>query len=149
MGLMCATNFLEDGLGVEAAPRFALRDLTRHPHHTLLLLEGESASLRSYEDLADIARQITFLFGEWVRVYVLIIGEDPPPPALEGCAVIMDTQGALHRMLGSQGQSLYLLRPDGHIAYRCQPAQHRPVQAFLETYLLPQTPLSAPASAGW
>lgn len=39
------------------------------------------------------------------------------------CTVLLDSQGTLHRRLGAQTTTLYLLRPDGYIGYRSQPAQ--------------------------
>lgn len=54
----------------------------------------------------------------------------------------LDPEGAVHRFYGTSEPSLYLLRPDGYVGLRCQPA----ARAVLEEYLL-SLGLQAPVAA--
>jgi hypothetical protein len=45
---------------------------------------------------------------------------------------LSDPDGALRAAYGVEGEALYLIRPDGHVAYRSQPASAEGLWAHLE-----------------
>jgi hypothetical protein len=56
------------------------------------------------------------------------------PRALEwDGSVLLDGHRALHRRYGAGSECLYVIRPDGYIGYRSQPAQVDPVMGYLST----------------
>lgn len=48
-----------------------------------------------------------------------------------------DTMRRLHDRLGVRGPTAIVVRPDGYIGFRCQPARPRAVEAYLGRHLLP------------
>ena len=88
--------------------------LTGPRHHLLLFAGPSSSTLLAYESFQGrFASAQSALF----RVHV-ILGRDPVdfgPPGLDVC---IDTFGLLHRRYGITRSGLYLVRPDGYIAYR-------------------------------
>ena len=78
---------------------------------------------------------MTFRWGAYVRAYVLVLGEDAPHPWLEDSAVVLDSEGRAHDVYGAGAECVYLLRPDGHIAYRSQPARGPELLAHLSSLL--------------
>jgi hypothetical protein len=44
----------------------------------------------------------------------------------------VDRDGVLHRRLGAGSACLYLIRPDGYVAYRAQPPDAAKLAAYLD-----------------
>jgi 2-polyprenyl-6-methoxyphenol hydroxylase-like FAD-dependent oxidoreductase len=110
-------------LASEDATGARLFDAFDHPGHTLLLFDGAVHSEAGYQNLANIARTVTERHAALV-VPQIVIPLDRRPDALPADApVLLDPEGAVHRAYGARGECLYLVRPDGHVAYRCQPAR--------------------------
>ncbi len=103
-----------------------LFDLFRGPRFTLLLFDGPAATDAGYERLAGTARQVGAALGDDVRAYVVVPAERRPP-GLDGVSVVLDPDRDAHHRYGAAAESLYLVRPDGYIAFRGQPAEARPV----------------------
>ena len=82
--------------------------------------------------MARGAAHVVYHCGEWMRCWVIVIGTDPPPDELSESAVFMDTTGDLHRRFGASAECAYLLRPDGYVAYRSQPARLEDLIAYLQ-----------------
>lgn len=86
-------------------------------------------------DLDDIARQVESSHGDVVRVLRIFSSA----PASEGNSHV-DTSGALRRRLGIHAETAAIVvRPDGYIAYRGQPASYASVRRCLERYFLKAT----------
>ncbi|HQR08828.1 MAG TPA: FAD-dependent monooxygenase [Gemmatales bacterium] len=49
--------------------------------------------------------------------------------------VWLDADGTVHRQLGANDNTLVLVRPDGYIGYRCQPADGKALLQYLGRYL--------------
>ena len=47
-----------------------------------------------------------------------------------------DTEGRLHRRLHPDTRTLILVRPDGYIGFRCQPADGESLANYLGSYLV-------------
>jgi hypothetical protein len=104
-----------------------LYDLLHGPQFTLLLFAGDAAVL--VERFAAMAVDIEGRFGSLVKAVVLRhtaslvrFGE-------------VDESAAAHRRYGAQEGALYLVRPDGHIAFRGAPADADALRATLARWL--------------
>lgn len=103
--------------------------------HTLLLFDGEASTESGYHNLREIARRVRERCRDAVGVY-LILPEERASVQWEG-QVLTDVGKALHTRYGAQAECLYLIRPDGHIAYRSQPAEVDPLLAYLDKLFTP------------
>ena len=46
--------------------------------------------------------------------------------------MVLDATGAVHERYGARSECLYLVRPDGYVGYRSQPADGDKLLAYLE-----------------
>ena len=76
--------------------------------------------------------------GDAVATRVILPGERAPAPALQGLALVADVRKALHDRYGARSECLYVVRPDGHVAYRSQPADGDRLAEYLDTIFAPR-----------
>ena len=95
---------------VELAPARWLAELLHGPRHTLLLFAGRSTAL--LERFATMSEEIEARYGSLVRP--VIVRLDPAHPAIGE----VDRRGAAHERYGAEAGAIYLVRPDGYIAFR-------------------------------
>jgi 2-polyprenyl-6-methoxyphenol hydroxylase-like FAD-dependent oxidoreductase len=116
-----------------------LFELLRGTHHTLLLFDGRAPTSEGYLNLARLVDRCRSRFGDLVRPVAVVMG--PIVPAeLEaaheaGCAWL-DPEGQLHARFGAGAECLYLVRPDGYVGFRAQPAAEDPLVRYLARVLL-------------
>ncbi len=98
-----------------------LYDLLMGREHELLLFTGFDPGEEDYIRLREVAVEIPKQFGDLMEIHI-IKGERALPPELrEFPSIHVDKNFQLHKDLGAALCSLYLIRPDGYIAYRNQP----------------------------
>jgi 2-polyprenyl-6-methoxyphenol hydroxylase-like FAD-dependent oxidoreductase len=114
------------GRDSDTGTRTRLFDCFRGPRFTLLLFDGTAGTDAGYARLAATARQVSAALGDDVRAYVVVPAERRPP-GLTGVDVLLDPDRDAHHRYGASAESLYLVRPDGYIAFRSQPAAAQPV----------------------
>lgn len=88
----------------------------------LLLFDGFVASSDGYSGFTKIESHINNYFPDLIDVHVVVpeaFGALTLPPYK---SVIYDFERALHKTYGASSECLYLLRPDGYIGFRSQPA---------------------------
>jgi hypothetical protein len=107
-----------------------LFDAFRGPQSTLLLFDGEARTVDGYTTLAGIADGVERLFGPDVRPWVVVWGRQLPTE-LAGRRVLLDPDGETHRRYGATAEALYLVRPDGHVGLRAQPASEEVLVRYL------------------
>jgi hypothetical protein len=143
-----AVDQLRFARGVHAgdrAPDGAVRDATtgqgtrlfdafRGPHSTLLLFDGDARTDDGYASLAGIADGIERLFGADVHAWVVVWGPQLPVE-LAGRRVLLDLDGETHRRYGATAEALYLVRPDGYVGLRAQPASEEVLLRYLRRVL--------------
>jgi 2-polyprenyl-6-methoxyphenol hydroxylase-like FAD-dependent oxidoreductase len=95
---------------VELAPSHWLAELLHGHRHTLLLFGGRSTAL--LERFATMRDEIEARYGTLVRP--VIVRLDPAHPAIGE----VDRRGAAHHRYGAEQGAIYLVRPDGYIAFR-------------------------------
>jgi 2-polyprenyl-6-methoxyphenol hydroxylase-like FAD-dependent oxidoreductase len=98
--------------------------LLRDPRHHLLLLpaDGDPFSMHA---LLGIQAAVTAAYAHLIDVHVL----DSTADAL----------ASVRRLLGARTTAIVLVRPDGYISYRAQPALWDGLRTHLEKYLLPKS----------
>ena len=107
-----------------------LFDVFRGPHATLLLFDGGARTDDGYASLAGIADRVQRRFGADVRPWVVVWGRRSPAE-LAGGRVLLDPEGESHRRYGATAEALYLVRPDGHVGLRVQPASEEVLVRYL------------------
>ena len=98
----------------ERGPSTLFARLTGPRHHLLLFAGPSSETLLAYE---AYKRRLSAEQSGLFRVHV-ILGRDPVDFGPPGLDVGIDTFGLLHSRYGITKSGLYLVRPDGYIAYR-------------------------------
>ncbi len=91
-------------------------DLLRSANHILLLFSGMTNANRPME-LTSAAQEALERYGHWVDVY-LIEGQQSPETIPLKVFGINDPHWAFHERYAADQASLYLIRPDGYVAYR-------------------------------
>ena len=111
-----------------------LYDLLRGTRHVLFLFDGAAATDEGYANLTDIARRVTERYAALVDVHVVIPRATTPEALKWDGSVLHDADGAVHRSYGARSECLYLVRPDGYVGYRNQPAEGDRLMAYLTSF---------------
>ncbi len=124
--------------------------LQRTNRHLLLLLPTASGAA----DVATLLRDVEQIIGQYpadlFAVHVLMKpghGHPDDHAEVEHAETVpasswLDPQGALHKQLGVEHDTLLLVRPDGYLGYRSQPVDFTAVAAYLGQYLQRRNRLS-------
>jgi len=118
-----------DGPSIRAASRekTSLFREFRGTGFSLLLFDGMARTETGYANLLEIARRVGEVPGNPVKTH-LIVGADSAPEGLAPeDSVLLDGSRSLHELYGARAESLYLVRPDGYIGFRGQPAEAGPL----------------------
>jgi 2-polyprenyl-6-methoxyphenol hydroxylase-like FAD-dependent oxidoreductase len=111
----------------------------RGTHYTVFLFDGRAPTPDGYVHLARIADAVVARWGELVRPVVIVYG-DEIPPELETVAaagrVWLDPEGKLHARYGAGSECLYVVRPDGYVGFRSQPADQAALERSLARVLI-------------
>jgi hypothetical protein len=114
---------------VESTPE-RLFEIFASTKHTLLLFDGAATTEEGYRTLSRIARATNARCGENVTVVVVVPRADKPAALDYSGAILFDEDGAIHRRYGARSECLYVIRPDGRVAYRCQPADAEALASY-------------------
>jgi hypothetical protein len=114
----------------ERAPEFTfgtpggrrrMHELLRGTRPVLLLFRGLARGPRAGSRMAGIAEEVRLRFGDEVAVLNI--------------DAAMDADGKAHRHWGARDGAAYVVRPDGYVGYRCQPAEARSIVRYLDGIL--------------
>lgn len=107
-----------------------LFDLFRGTHYTLLLFITSDAARDELAHLAETIQQTEARLGEWVSC--AIISSRKTPKGLTSKNIYLDARQTAHKAYGvSQSQALYLIRPDGYVAFRSIPLDGNALREYL------------------
>ncbi|MBK9203361.1 MAG: FAD-dependent monooxygenase [Candidatus Obscuribacter sp.] len=97
----------------------------------LLLFDGYVDSEEGYKCFEAIEKYIGWSYKDLIEVHV-VVPKSPGEgkmPAFK--SVIYDNERTLHKLYGASSECLYLIRPDGYIAFRSQPANNDELAKYL------------------
>jgi len=114
----------------DASGDATLHGLLRGGRHVALLFDGVADTDPGYENLAAIADAIEARHGQVVTPYIIIPRREAPV-MLGARRTIPDPLGAAHARYGAASECLYIIRPDGHVGFRSQPADAAALDAWL------------------
>ena len=117
--------------------RASVFDAIRGNQHALLLLPGGQGH-EAISQLRQIADEAGRSFPGIFSIHFVLPAGGTASPDLESssAAVWLDSDGTLHRKLHVSDRALILVRPDGYIGYRCQPASGAALAKYLDGYLI-------------
>jgi 2-polyprenyl-6-methoxyphenol hydroxylase-like FAD-dependent oxidoreductase len=101
--------------------------------HSLLLLPADPDSLPR---LVTIAIEAEHTFPGALAAHIIL--KDGTIPSADGSSIPewFDTQSRVYEMLGAVAPTLLVIRPDGYISYRCQPADGKALLEYLGGFLV-------------
>ncbi len=115
---------------------FAILQGTRH---CLLLLTGTDPSADVLQSLSRIAYQAEQKYDHSIHVHIVIGASSRPASLNWDGSTFLDEDLSLHHRLGAGSECLYLIRPDGYIGCRAQPADFSTIEEYFEHILIPRT----------
>ena len=119
-----APDFVFNSNGAEKR----LFEIIQGTSHKLLMFVGNYDEPDFEEDFKQRYSLVKQKYGEAIKP-VLIHMNELPFAVPEEIPVIQDDNGELHQRYGAHSHCIYLIRPDGYIGYRSQPAK---LDLFLE-----------------
>jgi 2-polyprenyl-6-methoxyphenol hydroxylase-like FAD-dependent oxidoreductase len=108
-----------------------VHELLRSGRHVALLFDGAAATEQGYTNLTGIARRLRARFGDTVDPYLVVPREAAPALARWEGPTLLDEGGEIHRRYGARSECAYVIRPDGYVGYRGQPADGAKIEAWL------------------
>jgi 2-polyprenyl-6-methoxyphenol hydroxylase-like FAD-dependent oxidoreductase len=130
-----------DGSLLDATTGAPLRlfDVLHGTRHVLLLFRGSSAAGDGVGPLGRLAELVPTRYPGVVSLALIETPGERSSPCgrAEAWRVLRDPHGELHRRYAATGQAAYLIRPDGYVGYRSQPASGVGLSAHLDRYLRP------------
>ena len=104
--------------------------------HSLLLFDGSAATAEGYRTLGAIAAKVTERYPGLVTPHVVVPGTSRPAALSWKGSVLLDETSELHHRYGAGSECLYLVRPDGYVGFRSQPAELAALLDYLARILL-------------
>jgi 2-polyprenyl-6-methoxyphenol hydroxylase-like FAD-dependent oxidoreductase len=106
-------------------------DFLRETKHVLFLFDGAAETAEGYANMGALAAKVRAKYDAHVAVRFVVPRAELPAAIATEKGVVLDPEGAFHRRYGAGAECLYLVRPDGYIAYRSQPADGEKLFAYL------------------
>jgi 2-polyprenyl-6-methoxyphenol hydroxylase-like FAD-dependent oxidoreductase len=124
-----------DGPSIRAASRekTSLFREFRGTGFSLLLFCGTAHARMGHANPLEVARQVEGLPGNSVKTHLIVRGHVAPEGTAWDGSVLLDGSGSLHKLYGASAESLYLIRPDGYVGFRGQPAEAEPLIEYLRS----------------
>jgi hypothetical protein len=117
-------------LSADGTDSRCLYDLLTGSEHELLLLCGARPDDDGMRVLRELAAQIPSEFGDLIEVHV-VHGADVRDDLPEAPSTHIDPGLQMHSAFAAATPSLVLVRPDGYIAFRSQPADAKALRSYL------------------
>jgi len=109
-----------------------LFELLRGPKHTLLLFPGAYHEATSWHRLMELAKSVDAAVGDLINTFFVAAEAASIPSDLRPSErVVLDPERSLHYRYGAETECLYLVRPDGYVGYRSEPATASALHDYL------------------
>jgi hypothetical protein len=109
-----------------------LFELLRGPKHTLLLFPGAYHEGTSWHRLMELAKSVDAAVGDLINTFFVAAEAASVPSELRSSErVVLDPERSLHYRYGAETECLYLVRPDGYVGYRSEPATASALHDYL------------------
>jgi hypothetical protein len=119
------------GEEVPSRAKLSLFQLLREPTWHLLLFAGSGQQTERHAELVTLGRHIEARYGDAIRTHLIVAARDTLRHIAWPGHVVLDAHREWHTRYGAGSQALYLIRPDGYIAFRSQPANERQLCQYL------------------
>ncbi len=106
-------------------PVYLLSEVLASTKYTLILFSGLRPNYRD-ADLVESIRQSAAGFSSLVGTLAIWRGDHSPDESW-----LLDPDASAHKKFGAGNSSAYLIRPDGYVAERSQPADFKPIAQAL------------------
>jgi 2-polyprenyl-6-methoxyphenol hydroxylase-like FAD-dependent oxidoreductase len=100
--------------------------------NNLLLFGGKFTQKVNCVKLSQIAEEVEEKCRDRIDVHILLLNSQIPEELEWFKSVLLDPQGKCHHRYSATGECLYLIRPDGYIGYRTQPADVFKLWTYLQ-----------------
>ncbi len=134
-GLSAGDRMLDAPLTAAGGTPTTLLAAFRGKQHALLLLPG-SGGEEAIAQLLSIAGEADSAFPGILQAYVITKAGDKIGLSQSNVTVWIDGTGRVYDKLHVTQTALILVRPDGYIGYRCQPADGKALMEYLGRYLV-------------
>lgn len=115
---------------LQQGERHHLFQLLGGPSHCLLVFAGDAGPS---QETVDRAREAQEQHGSWIDVHLVVV-RSGDAPAHDRLSTLVDMECDLTARYGMGQGGLYLIRPDGYVAYRAKRLDG--LEAYVETVLL-------------
>jgi hypothetical protein len=115
-----------------------LYDFLKVREHLLLVFSGVEATPEAFLGQQTLCRSIRDRYANRLQVRLIVPGFEQDSVLPPDDFIVFDPHGLLHHRFGADRDCLFLIRPDGYIGYRCQPADEDRLTSYLSR-LFPQT----------
>ncbi len=109
----------------DGLPVLLLSEVLASTKHTLILFSGVRPNYRD-ADLVESIRQAAAGFSSLLGTIAIWRGDHAPDESW-----LLDPDASAHKKFGAENSGAYLIRPDGYIAERSQPANFKPIAQVL------------------
>jgi hypothetical protein len=111
-----------------------LTEFFRHGSHTLLLFSGSSPSDKALQTLLDLGERVR---QQWPTLVVphLLVASNAWATKAGGRPPLVDVRGSAQKAYGAKAACLYLVRPDGYVAFRGPASAGEALLAHLSRWL--------------
>ena len=113
-----------------------LFELMPGTRQTLLLFAGNHREPADVQRQSELFGSITQQFGDLITGYLIAHEVARPDDSVLAATTLADPGGAAHRVYGVEAETLFLVRPDGYIGFRSQPADAEALAAYLHRLLV-------------
>jgi hypothetical protein len=107
----------------------------------LLVFTGRQPTAERVRQLAQFSARVEADWGGMIQSRLLRPADMPGPGG-----GFVDPDGEAHHLYGARYECLYLLRPDGYVGFRSQPAEPGPLREYLPRILNSRTRQAALAA---
>lgn len=110
----------------------SLFQILRGTEHHLLLFAGARSTTSGVRSLVEISNFVADRYAPLIRVHLIAADDEAWSAFSASGSHFSDPELSCHLKYGARSECLYLIRPDGYIGFRSQPADHDTLTGFLE-----------------